>query len=137
MKIEDAEIPGELTPAQKRLSMELAGFYAGIGMVVSSFNTYDGVLIISQSEQRATELVAAARHNKQVYKWVERLAHSNDMIAAIVGHGVMVYALMANHGRIEPNPVILHKFGMSKEQVLGLIPGLSEVGSNGAGSGHN
>lgn len=96
-------------------------------MFVSGFNTYDGLLLVSQAENRATEVILAARHNKQAMKWIERIVTSNDVLAVIIGHGVMFYALAANHGRIQANPVILHGYGMSKEQVLSVVPGLVEA----------
>lgn len=121
----------ELTPNQKKLALQLAGIYATAGMFVSGFNTYDGLLLVSQAETRANEVVMAARHNKTAMKWVERLCSGNDLVAAIIGHGLMAYALLANHGRVASNPVILQGAGMTKEQVLGIIPGLHEA-QNGA-----
>jgi hypothetical protein len=119
-EVVDGEIslPPELTPAQKKLAMQLSGLYATIGIFVTRFDTYDGMLLISESEKRAQEVIMVARHHKGVLAIIERIVTGNDYVSLLMGHGVMLYAILANHGRVQADPVFLHQYGYSKEQVL-------------------
>src|SRR6266568_2742459 len=108
----------------EKLIKKLTEFYATIGLFVSRASIYDGVLIMRESENRARELVAVAQHHKGMLAVLEQLVESNDYITMTVGHGMMVYAILAHHGRVKADVQILSKFGYLEEQVLGTLPEL-------------
>jgi hypothetical protein len=101
--------------------------YATAGFFISSRDMYDGMLVMKTSKQRAEELIRAARHDKRVMKWLERIANGSDVGSAIFGHVMMFYAIMAHHNRIAGNPVLLAHLGYHEAQVLA-----STQGQNGS-----
>lgn len=138
-KVVEGEItlPPELTPAQKKLAKELSGFYATIGLFVARADAYDGMLLIGESEKRATEVIMVARHHAGMLKVIERIVTGNDYISLIMGHGIMLYAILANHGRVQADPVLLHQYGYTHEQVLApLMAAQGIANGNGAVPAH-
>lgn len=105
----------------KRASMlkeNVAGTYASIGILVSSRDSYDGMVILSSAEARATELVAVASHNKRLFELLERVFTQGDTMKMFIGHGIMVYAIMVHHNRLPGNPVLLQQFGYTEAQLF-------------------
>lgn len=85
--------------------------YATIGIAVTAFDMYDGMIIIQKSVDRAKEMVNVAKHHPPFLKLLKQITKSNDYIVALSGHGLMLYAIMAHHGRIPANMVLLQQTG--------------------------
>lgn len=126
----EKEVP--LTPADKKLVKKLSDFYATIGLFVSRADVYDGLVLIKESENRATEMVRVAKHHRGMYKILERISESNDYITCAVGHGIMAYAIMAHHGRVKADPIILKQYGYSEEEVLAPLMEAQQGQANGS-----
>lgn len=102
-----------------KLTAQLTGFYAAIGMMVTRADMYDGLLLMKESENRAKELIAVASHHKGMLNILEKLVESNDYITLTIGHGMMIYAMLAHHKRLKGDAFMLAQFGYSEQQVLG------------------
>lgn len=111
--------PKQAVVSHKRLIGELSALYATLGMAVSAVDTYTGALLIQRAEQRASELVAVAKHHPGMLKMLSQVTAGNDYIACIIGHGTMLYAVMAHFGQLPKHP-ILTDLGLSESQVLGI-----------------
>lgn len=121
-----------LTPAQQKLAEKYASIYAMMGVFLSARDTYDGMVLIGSAQKRAEELVRAARHDKRVMKVLEKIANSSDIGSALLGHGLMLYAILAHHGRIKKNDMLLIQLGYHETQVLG-----EEASANGSNATGN
>ena len=122
-------MPDKLTPAQSRLADKYAALYATLGVFVSSRDTYDGVLLMKCAQARAEELIRAARHDKRVYGFLEKVANGSDVGTCIIGHTMMLYAILSHHGRIKGNDQLLAGLGYHEAQVLAPPPGMSQQSS--------
>jgi hypothetical protein len=98
----------------------LAGFYAVAGNLAASVNLYDGVLLIKGAEDRATEVVRVAMVNPRMMKIIDQMIEGNVYFNLVMGHGIILMAILMNHGRIPSNPALLMPFGLLPEQVLPL-----------------
>ncbi len=115
---EIAEPSQTLTAREKRLQNKLAAFYGTVGFLLTQVNIYDGVVVIKGSEDRATEVVLVARKHKWLMEFLERMVETNDYVLLTVGHGMMLYAILANHGRIKANESVLAQFGYHPSQLI-------------------
>lgn len=106
----DMQEPQRKQPHQQLIN-DLAGMYATIGIAVTAFDMYDGMIIIQKSVDRAKEMVNVAKHHPSFLKLLKQITKSNDYIVALSGHGLMLYAIMAHHGRIPANMVLLQQTG--------------------------
>ena len=111
------------TAKEIKVTKELTELYASIGLIVTRFSMYDGLILIKESENRARELVGMARHHKWLMNALERLTESNDYITFSIGYGMMAYALLAHHGQVPADPVLLASMGYSEEGLLGNFEG--------------
>jgi hypothetical protein len=102
----------------KVLTDNLTQAYATAGVFISGRNQYDGMILIMCAEQRAQEMALALSHNKQIFELVERVFAQGDITKCIVGHGLMVYAILANHNRMPRNDILLQQLGYAPGQVF-------------------
>lgn len=84
----------------------------------SSFDIYVGLVIIKNAQDRSTEMVRACRHNKIAWKWLEAFVNSSDTASCIMGHGLMIYAIMVHSGRLRGDVGSLALFGYAEHQVF-------------------
>lgn len=124
-----------LTARQQWTAAKLSTAYATIGIFVANSDVYDGLILMQNAEKRAEEVIRAARHNKAVYGWIEKIVNGSDLSAAIVGHAMMFFAIMAHHGRMKMPENILMAFGYHESQILTPPPGMNEDGSPGGNFG--
>ena len=101
-------------------------FYAACGLFATRFDIYDGVLLIKESQNRAVELVKVARHHKWLYAFLERAVETNDYLVALAGHGMMLYGMLAHHGRLKADEAFLAANGLSEKQILAPVDPDSE-----------
>lgn len=125
--ISDEENLDPLTPKQERIRKRYEGMYAGLGAGIFAFRPYAGMVLIQSANARSDELIRAARHNPIVWKWLEYFANSSDSFNFIVGHGVMLWAILSEMGRLHGNPAIFKMAGLSIEQVMSSPPGMPEM----------
>lgn len=92
-----------LNRADLKLALQLARLYAVTGLVVTTLNQVDGVLIMSTAEDRAKELVLLANHHPNLKKALRSMTESNDYIIFAMGHGGLLVALLQNHGVMPQN----------------------------------
>lgn len=124
------ELTGPLSPKHAKLAERLSHVYGTVGILLMPRDPYDGMLIISQSANRAEETIKAARHNKQVIAFIEKALNQTDLGTCIVGHAMMFYAIMAHHNRLPKNDLLLLSLGYTEQQVLQPPPGVSQNGHN-------
>jgi hypothetical protein len=106
--------------------IRLAELYALIGTLLAGANMYAGVVIAKNANVRAEEVVRAARHDKTMWKWVERVANGSDMGNLLVGHGLMVWAILIQAGRLPGDVNKLAALGYAEWQVLAPPPGMED-----------
>lgn len=104
------------------MKTKLAMMYASLGAAVSGFKPYAGLALIKHAESRAEEVVRACRHSKAAWHWLERIVSGSDVTSCLIGHGIMLYAIMAQSGRLPKNDPLLQMFGLAEWQVLGTPP---------------
>lgn len=123
-KPESNEIPAEfeidapLSGKNLKRAQALSGYYGMAGMLVARGNLYDGVLIMKESENRATEVIRVGMQNPAFMKVIDRLIEGNAYFNLAMGHGIMLVAILMNHGRIKMNEPMLAQFGLHPDQVL-------------------
>lgn len=108
----------KLAARAERLYPDVVKAYAGIGFLLTRWDTYDGLLIITESEKRAKELLRVAQHHKGMMDTIERIVGGNDYIALATGHGLMLYAILAHHGRIKGDQLFLAQIGYHERQIV-------------------
>jgi len=110
-----------------------------IGGFLSAIDPYAGLIIIKHSEERSTEIVKAARHNKRFYEALEKFIYGGDAISCIIGHGFMLFAILIHAKRIKSSPqidLLLHLSGYSEASLMGSMPHVNATDiprNNGAG----
>lgn len=114
----------------------------GLGGLSFGISPYTGMVLLKSSTERSTELIRWARHFPFIYKWLERFADSSDTVNFIAGHGVMLWAIIANTGRLKGNPTIFSMAGLTKEQVMSPPEGMpmmtqEEINAYTAATGPN
>jgi hypothetical protein len=116
----DPPLEDKLTPAQEKMRVRLATMYAGLGATVAGFKAYTGIVLIKSAEDRAEEVVRACRHNKAAWQWLERIVSGSDLTTCLLGHGIMLYAIMSHSekSRLPKNEQLLQMFGYADWQVL-------------------
>lgn len=116
-----------LTPKQEKLRLKYQGMYTGLGGLSFGFSPYTGIVLMQSASARSEELIRWARHNPFLYKWLERFADSSDTVNFIAGHGLMLWAIIANTGRLRGNAALFSMAGLTKEQVMAPPPGMPEM----------
>lgn len=101
--------------------------YAGIGAATFGFRPYAGMVLMRYSKERSEELIRAARHNPFIYKWLEYFANSSDTLNLILGHGIMLWAILHELGTLKGNPAIFQMAGLSVEQIMAPPPNMPEM----------
>lgn len=101
--------------------------YAALGGLSFSLSPYTGMVLLKCADVRSEELIRWARHNPLIYKWLEYFADSSDTFNFIAGHGLMLWAILANTGRLKGNPALFAMAGLTKEQVMVPPPGMPEM----------
>ncbi len=94
---------------------------------------YDGVLFIQQAENRARELVRVAERHPKMLAMLKQMVKGNAYVSLGMGHGLMMYAILAHHGRIKADQQFLTQWGYAEEQVLAPPP---EIQQQEAMNGH-
>lgn len=116
-----------LTSKQERLRKKYEGMYAGLGGLSFGISPYTGMVLLQNSAARSEELIRWARHYPFLYKWLERFADSSDTVNFIAGHGLMLWAIIANTGRLKGNTALFSMAGLTKEQVMKPPSGMPEM----------
>lgn len=101
----------KLNRADTKLATNVARLYAVLGLGVHMFNQTDGVIIITQSGDRAKELILLANHHPALKKALRQLTESNDYITFAFGHGGMALLILQAHG-IMPRDIGVRLFSM-------------------------
>lgn len=101
----------KLNRADTKLALNVGRLYSVIGVVLFNFNQTDGVIIISNAEARARELVLLSNHHPAMKKALRSLTESNDYITFAFGHGGMMLAILQAHG-VMPQDIGKRVFGM-------------------------
>jgi hypothetical protein len=117
------------------MRVKLAGMYAGTGALLSGVDTYSGLVLIKSCEARAEEMVRACRHSKLAWKWLERIVSGSDITSCVIGHGLMLYAIMAHQGKLVKNEQILAMTGYAEWQVMAPPPGMNDASSKAGNTG--
>jgi hypothetical protein len=119
-------IDAPLSGKNLKRAQSLSGYYGMAGMLVARGNLYDGVLIMKESENRATEVIRVAMQNPGLMKILDRMIEGNAYFNLAMGHGLMLVAILMNHGRIKMNEPLLAQFGLHPDQVLPQPPAQPE-----------
>jgi hypothetical protein len=98
--------------------------YAGLGALTFGIRPYAGMVLMKSAEARSEELIRMARHNAFLWKWLEYFADSSDTFNFITGHGVMLWAILSQLGRVKGNPAIFSMAGLTEEQIMAPPPGM-------------
>lgn len=88
-----------------KLTLQLSFLYEKLGELIGKFNPIDGVLISSGAIDRASELYAIGQSNPAFMNFLKTLVSGNAYIAAILGHGMVALAILANHGLVPTSQV--------------------------------
>lgn len=123
----EVETLDPLSPKQEKLRKKYEGMYMGLGGLSFGLSPYTGMVLIQSATARSEELIRWARHNPFIYKWLEYFADSSDTVNFIAGHGLMIWALIANTGRLKGNPALFQMAGLTKEQVMAPPPNMPEM----------
>ena len=91
---------------QQKLIEDFTQLYQKIGLMVASYDMYDGLMIAKHAEKRATELVFVARHHPWLMALLKRFSGTNDYLEMALGYGVMAYAMLAHHGQAPQIPML-------------------------------
>lgn len=74
----------------------------GLGMAAlfmgSQKLAVDADILAQHAEPRARELVNVANHHPQLKKAIQAFMHGSDMMALVMGHGMLAMAIANNHG---------------------------------------
>jgi hypothetical protein len=108
------------------MRVKLAGMYAGLGAGIAGFQPYSGIVLIKSAGDRAEEVVRACRHSKEAWKWLERITSSSDLAGCLIGHGIMLYAIMSYNGRLAKNEQLLQMFGYADWQIMAPPEGMEQ-----------
>ncbi len=68
-----------------------------LGSLIYPFDQFTGQLVIAEAPKRAQELILMARHNKQFLTFLKKAVKQSDYVSFIVGHGSMVYLILAHY----------------------------------------
>jgi len=117
------------------LAENIASIYGTMGVFLAGRNQYDGMVLISGAHDRATEVVNVAAHNKRNFELLERIFAQGDFMKMVVGHGAMIYAILANHDRIPKNPILLQQLGYLPEQLFAKFESAQNA-STASSNGH-
>lgn len=100
MQPAEQETPDTITlnRADTKLAINVARLYSTVGVIVFTFNQTDGVILLSNAEARAKELVLLSNHHPAMKKALRNLTESNDYITFAFGHGGMILAILQAHG---------------------------------------
>jgi len=107
----------KLSRADSKLATNIARLYSVVGVVLFNFNQTDGVIVISNAEARAKELVLLSNHHSAMKKALRSLTESNDYITFAFGHGGMMLAILQAHG-VMPQDIGKRVFGMFRRPAL-------------------
>lgn len=118
------------------MRIKIAGMYAGLGAGIAGFQPYSGLVLIKSAADRAEEVVRACRHHKEAWKWLERITSSSDLAGCLLGHGIMLYAIMSFNGRLAKNEQLLQMFGYAEYQIMAPPEGLQNHVSTDTNTGN-
>jgi deferrochelatase/peroxidase EfeB len=113
-----------LTPKQERLRKKYEGMYTAVGAATFGFRPYAGMVLMRYAKDRSEELIRMARHYPFLYKWLEYFADSSDSFTFVIGHGIMLWAIMSEMGRLRGNPAVFGMMGLNPEQIMQPLPGM-------------
>ena len=119
------DIPDYMAPLSGRnlkRAQALSGFYVLTGSLAARINLYDGVLIIKGAEDRATEVIRVAMQHPGMMKVIDAMIEGNVYFNLAMGHGVVLMAILMNHGRIPMNEGLLSYFQLMPNQVIPQAP---------------
>lgn len=109
---EDTRRP--LTPKETKIVKNLSAIYAAVGFGLALVKPLAGGVIMSESANRAEEVVRVAAHYPKMMEWLDRITEANDQVNLVIGHGVMAYAVLIAADRLplgERSAQILGQFG--------------------------
>lgn len=106
LKYEDLLPSDDSKPSKpNKLTLQLSFLYEKLGELIGKFNPVDGVLISLGAIDRASELYAIGQTNPAFMNFLKTLVSGNAYIAAILGHGMVALAILANHGLVPTSQV--------------------------------
>lgn len=118
-------VTDKLTPKQKKVAEQITQWIALGGIALVNVDPYDAMLMLRTSGRHAELIVRAARHDKRVWDVLERLTQSSDFVALASFEGLLLYAILAHHGRLPKNDTLLQQFGYSEAQILEVPEGMN------------
>lgn len=86
-----------------KLRTAVTGNIAGIGLIVTAFNQYDGVVIVGGADRLASSLVDVAETNPKVRKALEAFVKGNAWAGVAVAAAAIAVPILANHGMLPPS----------------------------------
>jgi hypothetical protein len=98
--------------------------YTALGAGTFGFRPYAGMALMRYAKERSEELIRMARHYPFLWKWLEYFADSSDTMAFLIGHGVMLWAILSEAGRLKGNSAIFNLAGLAPEQVMAPPPNM-------------
>lgn len=101
----------------RKLIDGLTGIHVTAGLLLSSRDQYDGLVILTNSQKLSSNLVAVAKHHKWMYTALERLVSSSDYSQCFLAYGMIGYAILAHHGRVPVNDALLQQYGLHPIQI--------------------
>jgi hypothetical protein len=94
----------------------IAGVYGMVGMAVMQRDIYDGAIITKGAEERAKEVMEVAKLHPWLMQFLEKMEKGNAYGSLILGHGMVLYAILAHHDRLPKSP-LLASYGYAEEQL--------------------
>lgn len=86
-----------------KLRTAVAGNIAGLGLLVSAFNQYDGIAIVAGSDRLGASLVDVAETNPKVRKGLEAFVKGNAWAGVAMAAAAIAIPILANHGMLPPS----------------------------------
>jgi hypothetical protein len=82
--------------------------------------------VLKGAEDRATEVIRVAMQHPQMMKFIDAMIDGNVYFNLAMGHGIVLMAILMNHGRIPVNEGILTYFNLMPGQIIPEPPAAPE-----------
>lgn len=118
---------GGMNKRESDMAAKMAGLYGSVGAMLFLVNPTDGTILLSGAGDRGKEIVMVARHHPQMWKALEVMTTASDYTPFIIGHGMMIVAILQNHNVLpsdlsqlmarkpKPQPTPQAPFGMPSD----------------------
>lgn len=94
--------PRSATARNTKLDKELTEMFMLIGMLVSTVNQYDGMVILQNADTTAQAWAQLARTDKRIASMLDKLISTTAYSGVILATIRMAVPILANHGVIPP-----------------------------------